>query len=120
MSRTRWNDQPVSAARRTFQYGVEAQPSLQGFLEVEAIHADGALAFAECNQAVLGKSAVADKEAARPRGFLVELAVEGVELARAARRPLPFGFLQIRVGSEEEAAVYLSPCSRKASRACSS
>jgi hypothetical protein len=60
---------------------------LQGFVEVEAIHADGALALSECNQAVLGESAMADKETARPRGLLVELAVEGVELARSARRP---------------------------------
>ena len=81
--------------------------SIQHLVEIQAIHADDALASAECDKTVIGEAAVADEEPACPRGFLLNLTMKGVQLGDAYRLAMPLGFQQICVTAELEAAVDL-------------
>lgn len=90
-------------AHLAFKDVVERQLAAVPFLEVEAVHADHALALAEGGKAVFGEAAVADERAARPRRRWFELAVERVQVGHAGRRLLPLGLHQIGFALEYEA-----------------
>ena len=109
--------EPVSAARRTltFEEQVERDFPVQHLVEVEAIHADDALATTERDEAVIGEAAVADEETSGPGRLLLDLAVEGVQLGDADGLAMPFGFEQVGLASELEAAVDLLAAKTKGS-----
>lgn len=69
---------------------VERQFSVKPVEEIETVHADDALAASEGDQAVFGKAAVADEQASRPRGLLLQLSVECVKVGSAGLRRFHF------------------------------
>ena len=48
--------------------------SIQHFIEVEAVHANDALAPTEGGESIITETAIADKETVRPRRLLLDLA----------------------------------------------
>lgn len=86
---------------------VERDFAVEHLIEVETVHADDALAASEGCKAVVGETTVADEEATGPGRFLFDLAVEGVHLGGADRLTVPFGFEEVDLTSELEAAIDL-------------
>ena len=95
------------AADFAFENLGEREFAVEHLVEVEAVHADDALAAPEGGETVIGETAVADKEAAGPCGLLLDLAVEGVQFGDADRLAVPFGLEEVDLASELEAAVDL-------------
>ncbi|OWK24225.1 hypothetical protein AJ87_23580 [Rhizobium yanglingense] len=96
-----------SPAHLALQNLVERYLSVEHLVEVEAVHADDALASAKGDEAVFGEAAVAHEQTSRPGCLLFDLDVEGVEIGNADWLAVPFGFQQIDVAAELEAAADL-------------
>jgi hypothetical protein len=90
-----------------FKNLVERDFAIEHLIEVQTIHADDALAASEGDETVLGEAAVADKEATGPGRFLLDFAVERVQLGNADRLAVPFGLDKVDLASELEATVDL-------------
>lgn len=65
---------------------VERQFAIKRIEEIETIHTDDALAASEGDQAVFGKAAIADEQASRPCGLLLQLSLECVKVGSAGLR----------------------------------
>jgi hypothetical protein len=86
---------------------VERYLAIEQIIEIETVHTDDALASAKGDEAVIGEAAVAHEQASRPGGLLFNLAVERVQIGDANWLTMPFGFQQIGLAAELEAAVDL-------------
>ena len=85
----------------------EIEPTGQGFVQVESIHAHDALAASEGMQALRCETALADDESAGPACHGLDLCIEGPKRLRVDPLVPPPAFDQIGLLDEDEAAVDL-------------
>lgn len=81
-----------------FENVVEGDFPIQGLVEIIAVHADDALATAECDEAIFGETTVADEQPSRPSGLLFDLAVKGMKRCDSYGLAVPLGFHEVGRG----------------------
>ncbi len=95
------------SADLAFEDLIERDRSVQHLVEIEAVHADDALATPEGDETIIGEAAVADEQASGPRRLLLDLAMKGVQLGDADGLAVPFGFEKVDLAAKLEAAIDL-------------
>src|SRR3989338_5477982 len=81
--------------------------SVQGLMNIVAVHTDDTFASAESHQPVISKATVANEQATRPSSFLLDLAMKGMQFSHTYRLILPFSLNEIDFIGELETTINL-------------